>query len=113
MLVFKNVRDRAVESSALACQQISIDSLPREGVAECHLVRGLFHHQLCGSQPGDRLDEGYVVNTCQGTEQRQVDSSADNCSQHQHLPLGLAQALELSPDGVLHTAWDAHASHWL
>src|SRR5713226_9062165 len=99
-------RNAAVQRLAFADQQVGIDGLPRQRMAEGELFRRLLNEQLGRYQLLDQLEQVLFVILREFLQEGKVETPSGNCRQGQHSPGRITQLIRTLLHSILNAARD-------
>src|SRR3989442_10277445 len=91
---------------AFADQQIGIDGLARQRVAEGELLRRLLNDELGSDQLLDQLEEMMLIVVREFLQEGKIEAPSGHCRQSQDLPGRLTESIRALLHRVLHAARD-------
>src|SRR6266571_2536038 len=107
------VGNPAVECLAFTDQEVGIDGLARQRMAESELLGRLLNDQLGGNQLLDELEKVLFVMMGELLQEGKVEAASGYGRQGQDLPGGLTESIRALLHGILNAARDGQLAQWL
>ncbi len=105
--------NRAMQRLTLTQQQLCVNGLTCQGMAEGKPLLGFFHHQLRRDQLFHQREQFLFLLLGDPLEEGKIETPSGDRCQHHHLPRCRTDLLKAKLHRVLDTAWDMEFPRWL